>query len=79
MQIWCVVVCEEYNVRFILLLRFHVYIFVDVVKRGCAHLLFGEIRRYRNDRYYCYFVMLLFLFGNGNRNAELVPQCPDEQ
>ena len=34
-----------------LFLKFYVYLFVDLLKRGVLPLV-GEIGRYRNDRYY---------------------------
>ena len=33
---------------------FNVHVIVDLVKRGVLTLL-GDIRRYRNDRYYYYY------------------------
>ena len=38
----------------IVYLRFYEHVFVDLVTRGVLTLV-GEIRRYRNDRYYHYY------------------------
>ena len=37
---------------------FNIYIFVDVVKRGVCTIT-DEIRRYRNDRYYIFMIIIL--------------------
>ena len=41
---------------YILFLRFYVYLFVDLIKRG-IHALVGEILHYENDRYYYYYLL----------------------
>ena len=50
--------CVEYNIMTILFIYYYgffdTYIIVDLVKRGMLKLV-GEIRRYRNDRYYYYY------------------------
>ena len=61
----CVCVCEEYNITitWLLLLRFNVYIFVDLVKCGvkrgvkCAVLIFVTVIQCytRKDCYYYYY------------------------
>ena len=46
--------------RFILLLRYYVYIFIDSLKCGVFTLV-GEEPRYRNDRYYYYYFTLEYI------------------
>ena len=55
----CVCVCVvrggiQYYVN-ILFSKFHVYFFVDFVKRNALPILTGETARFRNDRYYYYY------------------------
>ena len=50
-------VCDMRGIQYyvnLIFLRFYVYLFVDLVKRGVLTFI-GQIRQYRNDYYYYYY------------------------